>query len=391
MKIDYFANCRLPTEKAHGYQISKMAESFGLAGATVNLIISVRRNPNFWDKNLFDFYRLKRTFSVVQLKSWDPVFLLNWPAGFYIKVQGLIFSLRLFSRLFARWLSRSDFGAVYYTRDEYLLPLLQLFSRRVVWEAHSLPRRKKIFRFFFRRCFRLIVLTERLKRELVELGVPPGRILVAPDAVDLKVFQLEIGKSEARRRLNLPADKKIICYTGSFRTKGMPKGVEEAVKALEILNLPEIFFLAVGGRPEEIENFRRLAETRGLAGQTFFLGRVSREELAIYQRAADILVMPFPDFPHYAYYMSPLKMFEYLAAGRPIIASNLPAVREILSREYCFFCRPGDPGDLAAAIKGVLSNSRLADKLSANSRRLAGRYCWSSRAEKIIEFLGNEK
>ena len=87
MKIIYFANARIPTEKAHGLQIIKMAESFAGAGIELELVLPTRINDEFKNADLFSHYQVKNNFTVKKIKSPDPVFLLKLPAGIYIKFQ----------------------------------------------------------------------------------------------------------------------------------------------------------------------------------------------------------------------------------------------------------------------------------------------------------------
>src|SRR3989344_1814798 len=138
MKILYFANIRLPTEKAHGRQIMKMSESLAKAGVDLELIIPSRRNPNFKNISPFDYYQINRNFKIKKIDCFDPVFLLGWPAGLYIKFQTIFFVLSLAIYLL---INRNKKETLFYTRDEALLPLLSIFGKKIVWEVHALPKK----------------------------------------------------------------------------------------------------------------------------------------------------------------------------------------------------------------------------------------------------------
>ena len=95
--------------------------------------------------------------------------------------------------------------------------------------------------------------------------------------------------------------------------------------------------------------------------------------------------MPFPDKKHYRYYMSPLKMFEYMASKRPIIASSLPSLLEIMDNKNCILVKPDDMGDLANKVEKVISNKINIDELITNAYNKALQYTWENRAKKIID------
>lgn len=382
MKIIYLANIRLPTEKAHGFQIMKMCEAFVQEGAEVELILPHRKNP-LRQIDPFDYYQLKTRFVIKRLKSLDPRFLIGLGHGIYIKFQIFFFLISLFFYLFFRGPRRDE---IFYTRDEHLLPLLQRFSKQVVWESHALPKRKKAYAKFFARCSRIIVLTAAIKKTLLDLGIPERKILIAPDAVDLGIFDLELSPQEARAKLSLFQDKIILGFTGNFRTKGMDKGLRVIFQALKILKTsnPNLILLAVGGSPEDIERYQKLAREEGVGEQVQLLGRVGQSELAIYQKAFDMLLMPFPKNEHFAYYMSPLKLFEYMAAQRPIVASNLPSLKEILNDGNAVLVKPDDPESLVQGIEKILSDKELASRISEQAFADVQNYTWQNRARKIL-------
>src|SRR3989344_7074990 len=294
MKIIYIANARIPTEKAHGLQIMKMCETFALAGVDLDLILPSRLNTEEFKKiDPFVHYKIKKNFRITIIKVIDPIFLINWPAGIYIKFQSFFFSLGLFFYLLFK---KDKKNCIFYTRDEYLLPIIQFFSKQVIWECHVLSRTSNFYSKFIRNLFYLIVLTKKLKDNLIEFDIDEKKILVSPDAVDLDVFDLDISQNEARRKLNLPNNKIILGYTGSFKTKGMDKGLTDILKALKIIiqEKPDVIFMAIGGNVEDIKYYQSVAENEGVLISAIFLPPVNQDQLAIYQKSFDLLLMPFP-------------------------------------------------------------------------------------------------
>ena len=286
-----------------------------------------------------------------------------------------------------------------YCREARLLFFLILldkivFHRRLkfIYEIHALLARDRvdafIDKFLSRRVSLLIFITENLRRlYLKKYNSPLSKTLLAPDAVDLAVFDLPITQTQARQQLGLPWDKNILIYTGKFKTMEMDKGIKDILAAVKILNNPQILFVAVGGSPKEIAFYQDLIDRENLNQQVKLMPFCTQEDLAIYQKAADILMMPFPKNEHYSFFMSPLKMFEYLAAQRPIIATDLPSVKEVLNNQNAIFCQPDDPADLAQKIKQVLIDNVFAQKIAAQAYQDAHKYTWEKRVGRIIDLI----
>ncbi|MBP9855794.1 MAG: glycosyltransferase [Candidatus Pacebacteria bacterium] len=388
MKLAYVINLRLPTEKAYGHQISKMCETFSSLGVEVSLLSPERINNI--SANLFDFYQVKNNFKITIVKGFDffkaRPYLGRW--SFYL--QGLVFAHRA-AKLIA------DKSTVIYTRNP---EVIWLFSRRgfkTVYECHDWFGRNKILSLWFLKNVSKIVTTNRfIGQKFIEAGVSKNKILVAPNGVSLEKFALNLDPTEALAKLNLPPDlqqqlagQKILLYTGSFRTMGIEKGVGDILEALTQISDPEITFVAVGGNETDLTYYRNLAMELNLEDKVILVEKQTQESLALWQQAASVLLMPFPRKAHYEYFMTPLKMFEYMAARRPIIASNLPSIKEILTEDNAIFCEPGNTSDLAIKINLALNDRELSERVGNQAWADVQNYTWTKRAEKIINFLNH--
>ncbi|OGE75277.1 MAG: hypothetical protein A3C85_03905 [Candidatus Doudnabacteria bacterium RIFCSPHIGHO2_02_FULL_48_21] len=370
MKIVYLDSGRMPTEKAHGYQIMKMCESMASLGHEVTLVVSSRRNPIKTDP--FEFYGLEKNFAFRRLPSIDIV--------------------NIFPK-FGTWLSRLSFlvsAKIYLMLKKYDLLYLRehmsgLFFNDFLIETHSLP--KSIGRRDFRvwqRAKKIAVTTPFIKEKLEHAGIEVRKIIVAPDAVDSKVFGIELSKEEARKQLGLPINQTLLGYTGSLKTKEMEKGIADVLRALK--NLPEnMRFIAVGGLERHIREYKTLAQNLGVWKKAQFIHRVPPDKLAVYQQAFDCLLLPFPNKEHYAYFASPLKMFEYMASGRPIVSTDLPSIREVLNDKNAVLVQPDSPSDLARGINTVLTDAKLADRIASQAKKDAGLFTWENRAKIILQ------
>ena len=165
------------------------------------------------------------------------------------------------------------------------------------------------------------------------------------------------------------------------------KGPDVLIAAIE--RLPGVRALVVGGLAGEadLERVRALAD-RIAPGRVTFAGQVDPPRVAGLLRQADVLVVPNTPGRVSAAYTSPLKLFEYMASGRPIVASDLPALREVLRPdENAVLVEAGDAGSLAAGLARVLGDAALASRLAAQAREDVREWTWARRAERIEALL----
>jgi len=243
-------------------------------------------------------------------------------------------------------------------------------------------------RFLSRYVNNFIFVTKNLAdRYIIKYSISKNKTLVSPDGVDLEIFNINLSKEGARKKLGLPFDKKIIIYTGKFKTMGMDKGINDILKVLKIINDNNLLFVAVGGSKNELDYYNKLANQLNTQEKVKLFGMTTQDNLAIYQKAADALLMPFPHNTHYAYYMSPLKMFEYMASKQPIIASDLPSIREVLNKNNSIIVKPERPDELAKGVKIALEDKNLVKKITEQAFQDVGRYTWKIRVEDILEFI----
>lgn len=374
MKILYISNQRLPTEKAYGLQIAKMCEAFADLGHEVTLLVSTRRNPI--KEDIFDYYNVRRNFKLKRV--WAPDWYLpgRWDRiAFEIKMP--ISALTL-----AGHACREKYDVIY-SRDEWPLWFLSFCRRNLYFEAHKFSGYKK---FIYQRLKRLklIVITKALQHEFQQVGFK--NILIASDGVDLKEFSLDISKEEARKKTSLPLDKTIVMYTGHFYDW---KGVDILIESMRGLS-EDYLLVLVGGTKEDLALYGRKIKDEGLASKIFLLGWWPHREIPYFLKAADVLVLPNKaGDPLSEKYTSPLKLFEYMASGRPLVASDLPSLREILGSEHAILIKPNDPRALAEGIKRVMADESLAQKIAAEALRSVQKYSWQSRAKRILAFLNS--
>jgi glycosyltransferase involved in cell wall biosynthesis len=183
--------------------------------------------------------------------------------------------------------------------------------------------------------------------------------------------------------LDLPPDRPLIVYTGHlFRWKGVYTLAEAAQY------LPEAYFVFVGGMEKDVMEFRAFVREMGLSNVRV-VGYVPPAQVPLYLAAADALALPNSAEEDISrLYTSPLKLFEYMASGRPIVASDLPSLREVLTdRVNACLVPPDDPTALVRGIQEALGNPLLARQLADRARQDVAAYTWEQRAEKVMAFV----
>jgi glycosyltransferase involved in cell wall biosynthesis len=230
--------------------------------------------------------------------------------------------------------------------------------------------------------------THALARDLVaRTDVDETRVIATHQGVDLDRLNAErMSRNEARRCLDLPEDKQLVVYTGKiYRGYREVDYILEAAKRLR--DKSSALFVLVGGRADHVSDIRKQAEAASITN-VVFTGFIPPTLVPRYQFAADILLLYYPSGMELNKYRSPGKLFEYLAAGRPIVAADLPVLREVLGEKpAAVLVRQDDPEALAAAILDLLGDEPRAHELSKRGLALAAGFTWRKRAASIVQAI----
>ena len=227
-----------------------------------------------------------------------------------------------------------------------------------------------------------------MRGELIALGADAERAYAAHDGVRLDRFAGLPDQHSARVAVGWPQDGLIAGYVGRLHTMAMDKGAGLLVDALA--QIDGVALALVGGPDDQAEALRARWIAHGLPENRFlYAGQVAPGRVPLYLRALDIAAMPFPWTEHFAWYASPIKLFEYMAAGCAIVASDLPSTAEVVTDgETALLVPPSDVDALAAAIQRLGSDPALRATLGAAARTLALRdYTWGGRAHFILAAL----
>jgi len=225
------------------------------------------------------------------------------------------------------------------------------------------------------RCLGLILHSHYAVDSYRRAGVPEDKLLVAHNGADPQPMRVA-----TRNQLGLPADRPVALYTGRVNEE---KGLDQILALADLR--PEILFVLVGSEGEGVIE----AEAAARANVRIVPWQAPAD-LPAWLHAADALLIPPSRAPleQFRNCILPMKLFSYLAAGRPILAPAAPDTAELLSDgENALLVPPGDPRAAAAALDRMLNDPALAARLGAAALAQAQELTWDRRAEKIAAFL----
>lgn len=362
-RIAYISYARMPTERAHGLQIMQTCAALVQEGKQVELIVPTRRNP-LGGKDPFSYYQLSERFPITYLATPDLLFL--GPVGY-------LASIWWFARAARKHLARHP-AEVVFSRDERVLSHF-ISHARIIWESHTGAWNDAAKRVA-EAAERTIVISQGLKEFYRDQGVPSEKLVVAHDGVDVAAFTAPLSKEEARRRLGLPVDRAIAMYVGKL--DGW-KGTETFFLAADQV---DALCVVIGGEEKDIPRLQLRYP------KVVFLGPRPYAELPQNLAAADVLVLPNTAHDEVsARFTSPLKLFAYMASGRPIVASNLPSLREVISEDMAYLVEPDNPEALAHGIGTALQDPQEALRRAARAREEVEGYSWQARARILMRAL----
>ncbi len=323
-----------------------------------------------------------------------------WRSALLYYLERSAFAWLTLAYLLWRRLRHRERYPLIYVRDVILAGWFLAFrpllgGSRLVYEVHNLesrePSRAKerwvqpLLRWWDRRLLRkadrLASLTGTFRERLASEGLrDPAEVDVIPDAYDDATY-VPRPQGEAREALGLDREGFYVVYAGlTFKYRSLDVLVAAFARALP--RLPEGATLwLVGGQPTEREALERQARGLGIGDRVRLPGRVPQAHVALYLAAADLLVLPDTVSKETA---SPLKLFEYMAMGRPIVCADLPALREVLDESGGVFVPPRDEEALARALIELARDPERRRRLGEGARRLAAEHTYRRRAERIV-------
>ena len=344
---------RFPSDHAHSIQILNTCRALAEEGARVT--IDVKRNPAKPTARVEDGLRLYGL-------DPHPGLEIRWLPGTGNAITGF----------FARWrIWRAKNKPVFYVRH---LRLAAPARGRgpVIVELHALrPDTEEAVRA----ADGIVTITSALGEEIRRRYQPKVPMAVVPDAVDVARFRPAAQSGPLR-----------LAYMGQMTEI---KGVDVLIRALRLL--PGVPALIIGGRDgqdADRERLKALAQSEGVADRIEWTGFLPQTEIPGRLRKGDLGILPTRAMGGEDLGASPLKLFEYLASGLPVVASDMPALRDIIRPgENGLLFKEGDPAALADAVRTLVDKPETRESLARGALQTASSHTWRDRARRILAFV----
>ncbi|MBW1680346.1 MAG: glycosyltransferase family 4 protein [Deltaproteobacteria bacterium] len=375
-KIAYLSNSKIPSAEANAVHVVKMCAAFTALGLEVSLFA---RKPRLSSSEIGEFYGVQASFETV----YCP-----WP-----RLRGL--GGWIYGRAVQRELARRAAPDLIYARDLYSLWFASRDGVPFIYEAHQPPatvfHRRLLGKILSRSGFvALVVISRRLGQILTGIypGLPKEALVVAPDGAD----EVDMGAVVLERLLPGRSKALRVGYAGSF-TAGRGIGLLLRVAG----SLPRVDFHLFGGPDYPVKGYQRRAEHHE---NVHFHGFVPHAVLNGYLAQMDVLVAPYQprvtlkgNRGDNSGWMSPLKIFEYMAVGKAIVCSDLPVIREVLSDgDNALLCPPRDETAWAEAIRFLGENPDIRRRLGTKARAIhAARFTWRQRCRKVLSVAAERR
>ena len=364
MRLLYLSYSKIPSRFANSIQVMHMCDAFARQGWSVTLFCL----RTALKSDIGTYYGLPDT----------PVQLIPIRMPRIKIISRFLYALRVI------WsIKRNGWKGILYGRDFFSLALIANtpFIRQPIYLEIHQPPSDRLENYLQQAIFRspdfqgLIVISEALKQEYERRfgNLVAGKIHVAHDAAaPAEISTPRLAASDIPR----------VGYTGSLQPG---KGMEIIAKI--VADLPDCEFHIVGGSEEQVTHWRAQCPSH-----VHFHGHQNPQKIAGYLASFDVVLAPYQPQVQVGHkkidiarWMSPLKLFEYMAASKPIVASDLPVLREVLHREQnALLINPDDTAAWVKSIRSLLEDEGLRERLSQQAHRdFYQHYTWEKRAEQL--------
>ena len=278
--------------------------------------------------------------------------------------------------------------------DKFGVPLIIYVHAPVVWEASKWGVKRGFWGYYLENFVEksalekadlVAVVSENVKSKVVKMGIPAHKVLVSPMAVDPQLFQAgDLTAHQLRKELNLEG-KTVIGWTGSFRSF---HGINFLIEAFGKISssYPNCRLLLVGDGSER-RDAQELVRRLGIQDSVIFTGRKPFREIPQYISVFDIAVVSAKNVAEFHY--SPLKLREYLAAGKPVLAPNAGEIPNIFgNEEHLKLFEAGDVDSIVSGVEFYLDNQFKRDKIGASGQAFAlSTSTWERELKKSLDRL----
>jgi glycosyltransferase involved in cell wall biosynthesis len=363
LKGFYIINTNIANHMAHSIQVFKTIEGMRASGLDIELVCPRYMKVDL--QEIFSDYVITENFPVHQL----------WVLGSKPSKIALV-SYVFVAGTWLIYKSLSQKVSFVYLRSEYLFPLVplcKLIKIPYFYELHRVglhARAQRIKVFVATYTKGLIVLTEVLKKKFTD---DQSNILVEHDAVSVDHIQTNESVIGARCSMGIDGDATVVLYAGSVQ---LLKGIDILLRVAS--SFPDIQFHLAGRVHKDMESLLSLAPSN-----VYQHGQFTQAEIPFYLKAADLLVLPHPAGPQS---QSPMKLFEYLASGKPVLSADLSNIREVLPPENLFY-QPGSVESFCEQLQNFTNNEFDSELVKKVNIERAHKHSWKNRGRRITSFI----
>lgn len=231
----------------------------------------------------------------------------------------------------------------------------------------------KIYREVTSHARLVVAVNETMRGYLLRDGLSPRTVISVPNGFDDSIFYPGIDSSQYRQKYHIPEDAIVIVFVGSFQPYHRVDLLLRAFQAIKERTKTYLLLVGDGGSLPESQT---LAVRLGLSDRVRFTGRISYQDVPFYIAAGDIAVMPATND-----YGNPMKIYEYMAVGRAVVAPNQPTITEIATHgEDSFLFEPGNVMSLSTALDTLICDVTLRERLGKRGSKHAMENSWIKRA-----------
>ncbi|MCC7445937.1 MAG: glycosyltransferase family 4 protein [Anaerolineae bacterium] len=226
----------------------------------------------------------------------------------------------------------------------------------------------------------LIAVNKTMRRNLIEEGLPESKIITVENGIDSRVFRLGVDGQPRRRQYNIPDDAVVIVFVGSFQHYHR---VDLLLQAFAQIKTNQHAHLLLIGEGLTSTDCKALAHSLGLMDRVTFTGNIPYQDVASYVAAGDIAIMPATND-----YGNPMKVYEYMAMGKPVIAPDQETITELVTHnQTAYLFAKENVAAMAAALQTLSEDAALRRRLGSAASQLAAQHTWEKRAETIQRAL----
>lgn len=374
INLSYCARSRVPSKDANSVHVMRICQALVKQGAALELIVP---RPPVVSDNPYEYYGVKSSFAIT-----------------YLRKPNIRFGVYIYSHRVLRWLKK-DRNRCIYGRDFITCLFSSLSGFKTIWESHEpIEYMGRQYVFLFRQMLKknnfikIVVISSTLKEYYInKFEIEDSRISVLPDCSDIVDFN-QVKPIDV-------SDKQYVTNVGYIGQLYPGKGMEIISRLVPLC--PNVKFHIIGGKEQDLVKWKTILAKYN---NVVFYGFIKPSDTAKYGMAMDVLIAPYMEKVQGARaksfkqdlskWMSPLKIFEYMSYRKPIIATDLPVLHDVLNEDNSIMCKPNDMEEWKRAILKLSQDKVYAEKLAKKAYEdFIANYTWDARAAKMIELFNN--